>query len=290
LSLGGIYALFAVCVALSYSITRSLNLGVAVTFSAGALASAALAASKHSEWIAILGGALAGGIAGIIVDLVAGLPFRLRSSGPLAPIAAGFGVMVLGFELVGPTWRWTGAAENGVPPFSAGASPDQIIGAGYAAFAVAGLSLVAVQVLIRGTRFGLALRAIAGGVAAARAAGLNVAAVTLQTTFVAGALGALSGAAYRLLDPSPGMYSGVEVTLPAIVAVLVSGGRSLPGAAIAGLAAMALFMALRVGAAAAFGAAPESIAIASIGATACSLAAAAALTRGIMPSRSLGTR
>jgi branched-subunit amino acid ABC-type transport system permease component len=90
--------------------------------------------------------------------------------------------------------------------------------------------------LLSRTRFGLAVRAVVDQPDAARLAGVNVPRVMLLVFALASALGGLAGylivAAHEQVTPMLGMWS----TLKGMIAMMLGGLGSLPGAVVGGLA------------------------------------------------------
>jgi branched-chain amino acid transport system permease protein len=90
--------------------------------------------------------------------------------------------------------------------------------------------------LLARTRFGLAVRAVVDQPDAARLAGVNVPRVMLLVFALASALGGLAGylivAAHEQVTPMLGMWS----TLKGMIAMMLGGLGSLPGAVIGGVA------------------------------------------------------
>jgi branched-chain amino acid transport system permease protein len=89
--------------------------------------------------------------------------------------------------------------------------------------------------LLSRTRFGLAVRAVVDQPDAARLAGINVPRVFLLVFALASALGGLAGylivAAHEQVTPMLGMWS----TLKGMIAMMLGGLGSLPGAVVGGL-------------------------------------------------------
>ena len=105
-----------------------------------------------------------------------------------------------------------------------------------AMLACAAATCVGLHYLLARTRFGLAVRAVVDQPEAARLAGINVGRVFLVVFALASALGGLAGylivAAHEQVTPMLGMWS----TLKGMIAMMLGGLGSLPGAVIGGLA------------------------------------------------------
>ena len=242
LCLGSVYALSASCFTLLFSVTRSFNAGIAIAIPTGAFVAAALAAASTAPWLAVAGGVAAAGVSGVAIDALAGLPFRLRAAGPIAPLVAGFAVLCIGIALAAFARPATSARPPGTVHI--GATPVPV--ASILCVAACVLGLLALHFLWRRTRFGIAARAISSDAAAPRAVGVNVGAIVMQTAFLAGALAGLAGIAFAWIggDARPA-FSGAFV--PIFAAALVGSSTSLAGALIAGYALEALQLAIGPG-------------------------------------------
>jgi branched-chain amino acid transport system permease protein len=90
--------------------------------------------------------------------------------------------------------------------------------------------------ILHATRFGIAVRAVIDDPRAAELAGINIGAVSLQIFALASAIGGLTGflivASHEQVTPMLGMWS----TLKGMLAMMLGGLGSLPGAIAGGLA------------------------------------------------------
>jgi ribose transport system permease protein len=93
-------------------------------------------------------------------------------------------------------------------------------------FAVYMIVLLAlVWLLIRSTRFAQYLYATGGNASAAYTTGVPVNRIRLTTYILSGVFAALAGLALTLLTSSGNPRSGIDMTLPSIVAVVLGGTR-----------------------------------------------------------------
>src|SRR5690348_7177319 len=87
LTAAAIYALFALGYALVFGVLDILNLAHAAIFMVGAFAAVqAVLSWAWPLWLALPFGMLVGGIAGVLLDLVAVEPLRARGADVLAPL------------------------------------------------------------------------------------------------------------------------------------------------------------------------------------------------------------
>ncbi len=201
-----------------------------------------------------------GGLAAVVGGLHLGLPYLLTLA--LVPVV----VAIIGYGVerttVGPVLhRPDGLSDALLGTYALsvllgdavlavrGPSPERVEGIGGALelggivithqrlfVFVFGLALVAaMQLLLRNSRFGRRIRAVAQSRFAAQVVGIDVRAVGIQTFMIGAAIGGLAGA---LLVPisqfTPGM--GHNVIIKAFVVVVVGGMGSVMGAVVCGLA------------------------------------------------------
>lgn len=97
-------------------------------------------------------------------------------------------------------------------------------------FAVAVVLLAALQVLLRRTRIGLEIRAVADDLLGALYAGVDADRVIVWTFAIGSAIGAVAGLLVGLYYGAIMPYMGFTPTLKAFVAMLMGGMTSIPGA------------------------------------------------------------
>lgn len=182
--------------------------------------------------------ALLAAIAGVTAAamLVERLGLRpARSDHPLVLIFLTIGLSIILRGIMSLAW---GKNRMAVPPLT-GDEPLRILGAALLpqTLWVLALTAAAIGLLLwfyRGTRLGLAMRAVAANPAAAAVVGLPVGRVRMLTFGLAGALGGLAGV---LVTPITTLrYDvGVLLGLKGFAAAILGGFGSLPGAVLGGL-------------------------------------------------------
>lgn len=237
LFIGSVYALFALGYTLIFGVLDILNLAHASIFMLGAFATLVLVLKGTPLPLAILGGALTGGLLGVLLDRVAFWPLRRRQAGPLAPlissIAVGMIYVALANGYFGPDVRHF--------PFALVRTP--VITLGPATFTVTQLIIVltslavmgGLQLLLRRARLGVAIRAVAENPLAARLMGINLEAVYAQTFFIASSLGALAGILFALNFNAVSSQMGSTVELKGLAVIVLGGMGSIPGSLLGGL-------------------------------------------------------
>ncbi len=245
---GSAYALFAVGYTLIFGVLDILNLAHHAIYMLGAFFALAFVTGSVAGlgplpgglqlpfWLATLLAMLLAGLIGILLDRVAFAPLRRRAdsnfSGMISSIA-----MALIFEAIAVRLFKPERSQ-----FPAGTIPSGRleIGTGSLSYSrvlvvVSALVLVVLlTLLIRYSKFGKAIRAVAEDPKAARLLGINVEAIIALCFFLSSALGAAAGIFYGLasdrLDPTMGRL----VELKGLAVIIVGGMGSIPGAVIGG--------------------------------------------------------
>ena len=260
---GSIYALFAVGYTLVFGILDILNLAHQAVFMLGAVIALALVRDLRSHgfrapldqlpgadgaerfmhdhhlevWVALALTLVVCGLIGIVLDLVAFKPIRRRPdtyfSSMISSIAMALIFEAIVLRLVGPN----------PARFPFGTFPVKIYeGLGVTItlrqlviIGVAVLLTIALQLMIRRTRTGRAIRTVAENPRAARLLGVNVEGIIALSFFISSALGGVAGALFGLefANISPDMGRGIE--LKGLAVIILGGMGSIPGAVLGGL-------------------------------------------------------
>ncbi len=239
LFLGSIYALFALGYTLVFGVLDILNLAHQAVFMLCAYAALLVVVHLHLPmYVAFPAAVLVGGLLGVLIDRVAFRPLRGRSdsniSGLISSIALATILEAMALQVFGPD----------VERFPFGTVPARSLKLGGAVvselqiviIAIALLMLATLTWLVRSTRLGRQIRAVAEHPLAARILGVNVDRVIAASFFISSALGAAAGILFGLAFNalSPDMGRGVE--LKGLAVIILGGMGSMPGAAIAGFA------------------------------------------------------
>lgn len=231
---GGMYALMATGLSLIWGTMRVLNFAHGEFFMLGAfLALTALQLAGLPLVPAIAAATLGVFLAAVALHAVTVRPLMRRPGWDFSTIAATLGLSIVLQDAALMIW---GERFQSLPYFVEGVV--HVLGVRLPAQRV--LILVAVVVvvalltiLLRFTRFGMALRAVASDPEAASACGINTAAIHAATFGIAAALAALAGiilAPIIAINP----WMGVPPILKAFVVVVLGGLGSLPGAVLGG--------------------------------------------------------
>jgi branched-chain amino acid transport system permease protein len=233
LSLGSLYALMALGIALIFGVVHLVNFAYAEVVTVAAYAALVAAALP---WPLVLAVAVLGGIAmSVITDRIAFRPVRggTATTVLVTSFVAGYLVQNLAFATVGsrprsvPIPAWMVAS---VPVGPVSVPVYNVATVVITAAAVAGLS-----VYLRHSRTGLAMRAAAEDPGMVRLLGVRADRVVLTAFVWSGALGGL--ASFVLLSQTGVVtpHTGLQPALVAFVATVIGGMGSLVGAAVGGL-------------------------------------------------------
>jgi branched-chain amino acid transport system permease protein len=235
---GSVYALFAVGYTLIFGVLDILNLAHQAVFTAAAFLCLTLVVRYHVPVLAGLPLAmLAAGVMGLLLDRIAFRPLRYRPDTHFSVLISSIGMGIIFESLI------LGAYGAQIYRFPQGTFPEvvyQVAGARISLLQVtvigtALLMMAALTALLRATRFGKAIRAVAQDQRAAGLLGIDVDRIIAASFFIAsalgGAAGVLSALAFNVLTPDMGR--GVE--LKGLAVIIVGGMGSIPGAVLGGL-------------------------------------------------------
>jgi branched-chain amino acid transport system permease protein len=233
------YALFALGFTLMFGVLGVINLTYGFYFSAGAgLALYLTAALSAPIWLAVLLASAGVGLAAVLLDWMLLTRLRRTKAPELASLMVTLGATLFLYTaataIFGTDIRRFPAAvfEGGAFEFGGiRLALSQLLIVATAALAVAILLFV-----MRGTRIGLAIRALAENSDAAQLMGVNASAVMRLVSFISGSLGALAGILaglnYNAIQP----YMGEAMMLKGFAVIILGGLGDIRGALFAGLA------------------------------------------------------
>lgn len=238
LSLGSVYALFALGFTLIFGVLRVISLAHGAIFMCGAYIALALVEKLHTPLALAMFGAMLGcGIIGVLMDVVVLRPLRARNAPHLAPMIATIGVAILLTSIV----QGLAGAETSRFPFDIMPQQTLRIGAAtsnvleVAIVIIAVVLMVGLLVVVQQTRFGQAMRAVAESPRTAALLGVDVEQVFRRVSFLAAALGGAAGVLIGLSFNAVSPFMGQPI-LPKGIAVIILGGMGdIRGAMIGGL-------------------------------------------------------
>jgi branched-chain amino acid transport system permease protein len=233
-SIGSIYALMAIGLAMVFGILRLINFAHGDLLMVGSYAALLSLAFGAPFWAAALAGIAASTLTGLIMERVAYRP--IRGAQDVAMLLTSFAVTIflenLAILVFSPTPRPfpTPPALSGAIEFGA----LRISAVDVVAIAVAFILLVLLTLFIRRAEVGIAMRAASQDLLAAQLMGININRVVVYAFAIGSALAGVVGLLWSIrvgrIDPLMGFYP----VLKAFVASVIGGLGSLPGAVLGG--------------------------------------------------------
>lgn len=235
LMLGTSYALLALGFTLIFGAMRRLNLSYGPSIMVGVFAGT-LAHTQYSAGLVAVAGAtiLASVVATVYVERLCFA--AIRRGAALASMVSSFAVWMQIEEavtLVFPRRTYAFPALTDLAPIYVG---ELFFRIEYVVMGlVAGAVMVGLYGLLHYTRFGLQLRAVSENPVAARFSGVNIPSVTLRAFVVAAVIGGVAGFLIAGTDQLVTPKFGLWATLKGLIAMMLGGLGSVPGAILGGL-------------------------------------------------------
>ncbi|HEX7638852.1 MAG TPA: branched-chain amino acid ABC transporter permease [Burkholderiaceae bacterium] len=238
LSLGCVYALFALGFTLIFGVLGVINLSHGAVFMVGAYAALTAATRLHAPLaVAILVAFAFAGLVGVLIDRLVLRPLRARDAPHLIPMIATIGLGITMNSLVQGRF----GAEN--QRFPDEILPTRTLDLGGVSVTVLELGIILVSfalmtvllLVMRRTQLGRALRAIAESPKAARLLGIDVEGLFMLTAFVASGLGGIAGVLIGLYSDAVFPLMGQPILHKGIAVIILGGMGDITGAMIAGL-------------------------------------------------------
>jgi branched-chain amino acid transport system permease protein len=261
LSIGAVYAIFALGYTIIFSILGIINFAHGAVFTLGAYFTYFLLGEVNNGTgilagfqlpfglpfgLAILGGSLLAGGVGVLIERLAFRPLRARGADPLLALVSSLGVALLIINLV---QYFVGAEILSFPSnvygdwveknpslrFGGGEHPIQIRTVQVVIFTVSMVVLSSLGFIINRTKIGKALRAVAENQTTASLLGISTDRFILFTFFLSGFLGGLAGTLVGTSFSISGPYFGVAYGLKGLAVIVLGGLGEIPGAIAGGL-------------------------------------------------------
>lgn len=236
LSVGSVYALMAVGYALIYSLLNFTNFAHSITVTIGAFTTFFfLTYAMENLFLGILAGIFTAAVLAAFIEFVAYRPLLKRNARRVYLMIIGLGISVMGDNLV--IIAFTGRFR--IFPVNFPSESIQIFGSNVGLvdiliFVVSMLALLVVELIIRKTKLGLAIRSASYSLEATSLMGVDTFKLILSIFLIAGSLagvaGTLLGAKYTAY-PSLGTF----YTNKAFICAVFGGLGSLPGAVVGAL-------------------------------------------------------
>lgn len=238
LTLGSVYALFALGFTLVFGVLAVINLSHGAIFMVGSYVALALVTHLDAPlWAAMVGAMLASGGLGLLVDMLILKPLRARNAPHLIPMIATIGV---GIMLTSAAQGLFGAEvlrfpEETLPAGEFTVGEVHVRALEIAIVAIAFLLMAVLFTTLKRTQLGRALRAIAESPKAAWLLGINVEGLFHITSFVAAALGGIAGVLIGLDFNAITPQMGQPILHKGIAVIILGGMGDIRGALIGGL-------------------------------------------------------
>ncbi|MBE9004545.1 branched-chain amino acid ABC transporter permease [Fortiea sp. LEGE XX443] len=258
LSIGSVYAIFALGYTLVYSILGIINLAHGAIFTLGAyftyslmggtfgfnglLANAALPVQLPFAISIIIGSALAG-LVGVVMERVAFLPLRRQGSDSLLTVVSSLGVAVVIVNLIqylvgAESYTYPANTFGNLPPainFGTVEKPIPIRSVQVLIFVVSVVIVAILTYFINKTKYGKAMQAIAEDPTTASLLGINSDRFIVLTFFISSFLAGLAGTLVASSVSIAGPYFGIAFGLRGLAVIVLGGLGSIPGAVLGGL-------------------------------------------------------
>lgn len=238
LALGSIYAIFGIGFGLVFSTLGIMNIAHGAFATMGAIAALWVAQEFSTPFIpTLLIGAIAGGLIGALVDQLAFQPLRKRGGNLIPAIITSIGALTI---LEAVARMSTGARPYRYPDTM---FDQSVFTFGFltvpwiqiASVVVMVILVVALDLLLRKTRLGSAMRAVGYDGASAAIGGVNPRQVIIVTAFAAGALAGIAGVLSGAMSGNVSFLLGEALLLKGFAAVVIGGFGDVRGTAIGGI-------------------------------------------------------
>lgn len=258
ISIGSVYAIFALGYTLVFSILGVINFAHGAIFTFGAYLTYSLAVGQFGISgllaglqlpfrlpfpLALLLGAISAGIAGVLVERFAFRPLRQRNADPLLALVSSLGVALVTVNVIqylvgSEIYSFPADVYGDIQPaviLHWGGKPVVIRTVQLILFLVSMVSLGLLGYLLNRTRTGKALQAVAENTVTASLLGINVDRIILYTFFLSGFLGGMAGSLVGTSFGIAGPYFGVTYGLKGLAVIVLGGMGSIPGAVAGGM-------------------------------------------------------
>lgn len=259
LSIGSVYAIFALGYTLIFSILGIINFAHGAVFTLGAyftyflmggatgfnglLANARLPFALPF-WLAMLVSGVLAGLMGVAIERLAFRPLRRRGADPLLTVVSSLGVAlvivnVIQYLVGAENYTFPPGAFGNLPPainFGTAENPIPIRTVQVVIFLVSVVILTVLTYLINATRYGKAMRAVAEDPTTASLLGIDTDRFIVLTFFVSSFLAGIAGTLVGSSVSIAGPYFGISFGLKGLAVIVLGGLGSIPGAVIGGLA------------------------------------------------------
>jgi len=258
LSIGSIYAIFALGYTLIFSILGIINFAHGALFTLGAYFTYALMGEafgfngllanlqlpiKLPFFLALFIASILVGFVGVAIEYIAFRPLRKRKADPLLTVVSSLGVALIIVNLIqylvgAESYTFPSNTYGNLPAainFGSADKPIPIRTVQIVIFVVCGSILSLLTYAINFSRFGKAMRAVAEDQVTASLLGINTNLFIVSTFFISSFLAGLAGTLVGSSVSISGPYLGITFGLKGLAVIVLGGLGSIPGAVLGGL-------------------------------------------------------
>ncbi|MBO3461074.1 branched-chain amino acid ABC transporter permease [Aetokthonos hydrillicola Thurmond2011] len=258
LSIGSVYAIFALGYTLVYSILGIINLAHGAVFTLGAyltytlmgnafgfngLLANASAPIKLPFAIALILGSILAGFVGVAVERIAFQPLRRKGSESLLTVVSSLGVSVVIVNVIqylvgAESYTFPADTYGNLPAainFGTAENPIPIRTVQLVIFAVSMVIVGILTYFISSTKYGKAMQAIAEDPTTASLLGINTDRYIILTFFISSFLAGVAGTLVASSVSIAGPYFGIGFGLRGLAVIVLGGLGSIPGSVLGGL-------------------------------------------------------
>lgn len=258
LSIGSIYAIFALGYTLVFSILGIINFAHGAIFTLGAYFTYALTGGKFGFNgllanaqlplqlpfpLALILGSILAGFVGVIVERLAFKPLRMKGADPLLTLVSSLGAAVVLVNLIqllvgAEIYTFPDSIYGNLPSainFGTVGNPIPVRTVQIVIFIVSAVIVAMLTYFINYTIIGKALQAVAEDPTTASLLGINPEKLIILTFFVSGFLGGVAGTLVGSSVSIAGPYFGISFGLKGLGVIVLGGLGNIPGAVLGGL-------------------------------------------------------
>jgi branched-chain amino acid transport system permease protein len=258
LSVGSVYAIFALGYTLIFSILGIINFAHGAIFTLGAYFVYFLVggASGFNGWLAnlqlpfalpfglaLLIGSILSGLMAMVVERLAFRPLRKRKADPLLTLVSSLGAAVFIVNLIqllfgAEIYTFPGNIYGNLPAAINFGTTEKPVMIRTVQIIILGVAAVTVTILTYGinfTKMGKALQAVAEDPTTSSLLGINTERYIVLTFFISGFLGGMAGTLVGSSVSIAGPYFGIAFGLKGLGVIVLGGLGNIPGAVLGGL-------------------------------------------------------
>lgn len=258
LSIGSVYAIFALGYTLIFSILGVINFAHGAVFTLGAYFTYTLTGARFGfngifaqgqlpfglpfPLALLLGGVLAG-LVGVAIERAIFRPLRARGADPLLALVSSLGIAVALVNMIqylvgAEVYSFPSAVLQGLPPSVNFGTPEAPLVVRTVQIVIGVISLIILALLtlfINRTKTGRALRAVAEDATTSSLLGIDTDRLILLTFFLSGLIGGIAGTLVGLSVTITGPYFGIAFGLKGLAVIVLGGLGNIPGAVVGGI-------------------------------------------------------